>query len=99
MVGEEDFEEAEGGEARGGDASPEPAARPPASPAARTAIYLNRRGRGIFFREFADRLETQTMHPLTGRRLSYRKIFEVQARLVAKVISGELPEYRPFLWR
>lgn len=66
---------------------------------AKVGVYLSRSGRQVFFREFADRLETETLHPLAGRRLSYRKIFEVQARLVAKVISGEAETYRPFVWR
>ena len=39
------------------------------------------------------------MHPVAGRRLSYRKIFEVQARQAAKVVTGERDEYRPFEWR
>lgn len=97
MIGPEDFEKAgerEGEEADSGQASSEPASRP-----SQSAVYLNRHGRRVFFREFADRLETETLHPLVGRRLSYRKIFEVQARLAAKVISGEAEVYRAFLWR
>jgi CRISPR-associated protein Cas1 len=64
-----------------------------------TGVYLNQQGRRVFFREFADRLESETLHPLAGRRLSYRKIFEVQARQAAKVISGEAEAYRAFVWR
>lgn len=65
----------------------------------KVGVYLSRTGRRVFFREFADRLETETLHSVAGRRLSYRKIFEVQARLAARVISGEAEAYRAFVWR
>ena len=63
------------------------------------AVYLSRSGQRVFFREFADRLETETMHPVAGHRMSYRKVFEVQARMMARTITRENPEYRPFEWR
>ena len=62
-------------------------------------VYLNGHGRRIFFREFSDRLETLVLHTASGRQLSYRKWFEVQARQAAKTIMGEVPVYRPFHWR
>lgn len=62
-------------------------------------VYLKRHGLRLFFREFADRLETETYHPPAGRRLSYRKIFEVQARLAAKTMAGEATQYESFFWR
>ena len=62
------------------------------------AVYLDQHARRVFFREFADRLETSVQHPLAGRSLSYRKIFEVQARQMAKTITGEIFAYRPFAW-
>ena len=80
------------------DRPPDPTAEPPQNHAS-PGVYLSRSGLRIFFREFADRLETETMHPVAGRRLSYRKIFEVQARQAAKVVTGERDEYRPFEWR
>ncbi len=92
LLGPEDFEESDQP-----DAEP-PASRKADSPAA-AGVYLNPHGWRVFLREFADRLETETLHPLAGRRLSYRKIFEVQARLAAKTISGEEAHYRPFVWR
>lgn len=60
-------------------------------------IYLTRRGRAVFFEAYTRRLNTQINHPLVGRPLSYQKIFEVQARQVAKLIQGEIGEYQPFL--
>jgi CRISPR-associated protein Cas1 len=60
-------------------------------------VYLNRRGRRVFFEQYARRLNTQVFHPAANRPLSYQKIFELQARQVAKLIQGQLDAYRPFL--
>ena len=37
----------------------------------------------------------EIVHPFYNRRLSYQKCFEVQARLLIKVMEGELEEYPP----
>ena len=94
MIGVADFEEGNGGkegkegkQENGGDDG------------RAGGVFLNRNGRRVFFRAFADRLESETTLPLAGRRLSYRKIFEVQARQAAKFISRETDLYRPFYWR
>lgn len=60
-------------------------------------IYLTRSGRRTFFKQYTRRLNTTVYHPLAGRSLSYQKIFEVQARQLAKLIVGELETYQPFL--
>jgi CRISPR/Cas system-associated endonuclease Cas1 len=60
-------------------------------------IYLNRRGRRVFFEQYTARLNTELFHPLAGRALSYQKIFELQARQLAKLIQAEIDEYQPFL--
>lgn len=60
-------------------------------------VYLTRRGKRVFFKQYTRRLNTTIYHPLAGRALSYQKIFEVQARQIAKLIQGELDEYQPFL--
>ena len=60
-------------------------------------IYLTQGGRRVFFEQYTRRLNTTISHPLAGRPLSYQKIFEVQARQLAKFIAGEIDEYQPFL--
>lgn len=62
-------------------------------------VYLNERGRRIFFRAYGERLAAQALHPLAGRALSYQKIFEVQARQCRKTIEGAIDRYYPFLRR
>lgn len=59
-------------------------------------IVLNDRGLRVFFREFGDRLEGTVTPAGVGRPLSYRKIFEVQARRMANVVLGKVDRYRPF---
>jgi len=62
-------------------------------------IYLTRRGMRVFGREFEDRLETEQTLAEIGRPLSYRKLFEVQARKLARLIQGQIESYQPFRWR
>ena len=59
-------------------------------------IYLSDRALRRFLRQYTHRLNTQILHPVYNRRLTYQKVFEVQARLLAKMIQGELDRYRPF---
>lgn len=48
---------------------------------------------------YEARMDTLIRHPLFGYSISYRRILEVQARLLTRVVSGELEEYRPFTTR
>jgi CRISPR-associated protein Cas1 len=59
-------------------------------------IYLSDRGLRKFLRQYAHRLNTSILHPYYDRRLTYQRVFEVQARLLVKTIQGELDTYRPF---
>lgn len=59
-------------------------------------VFLNRHGLRKFFHHYDARLNTPVLHPFYRKRWTYQKCFEVQARLMRKVIEGELPEYVPF---
>jgi CRISPR-associated protein Cas1 len=48
---------------------------------------------------FERRLEQEITHPIFGYKLSYRRLFEVQARLLIRYLSGEIPEYPNFVTR
>ncbi len=48
---------------------------------------------------YEARMETLIRHPLFGYSVSYRRILELQARLLARVVLGELKSYRPFTTR
>ena len=49
-----------------------------------------------FVAAFERRLDVEVRHPLFGYRVTYRRIIQLQARILAKVFLGELPEYVPF---
>jgi CRISP-associated protein Cas1 len=53
--------------------------------------------RKIFFTQFEERLNEEMIHPLFGYKATYRRCLELQARLLAKVLTGEINEYPPLL--
>ena len=48
---------------------------------------------------YERRMETEITHPIFDYTVSYRRILEVQARLLSRVISGEIKEYPAFTRR
>lgn len=48
---------------------------------------------------YERRLEELVTHPWFGYRLSYRRVLYIQTRLLARHITGEIPEFPPFLTR
>jgi CRISPR-associated protein Cas1 len=59
------------------------------------AYRLSDRGRRIFLEQWEARLETELRHPTFGYQATYRRILELQARLRARWLQGELPAYPP----
>ncbi len=59
-------------------------------------VHLSDKGRKTFLQQFEARLNTEIVHPVFGYKATYRRCLELQARLLAKFLTGELPEYRPF---
>jgi CRISPR-associated protein Cas1 len=52
--------------------------------------------RRTFLFKFEERLNTEIEHPTFGYKATYRRCIELQARLIAKVLSGEIAQYPPF---
>lgn len=63
------------------------------------SVNLSASGRKRFIGVFERRLGQKITHPLFGYRISYRRLLEVQARLLARFLMGELREYPNFLTR
>lgn len=61
--------------------------------------FLNDTGRAKIYRAYEEKIQQQITHPVFGYRLSYRRIFELQARFLAKVLQKELDDYFPFVVR
>ena len=48
---------------------------------------------------YEHRMQTEVIHPIFGYKVSYRRVLEVQSRLLARVLAGELKEYPAFISR
>lgn len=60
---------------------------------------LNESGRKRFIATFERRMSQDVTHPIFRYRISYRRLFEVQARLLARYLSGEIPAFPVFVTR
>lgn len=60
------------------------------------AVSLTSNGRKAFIRAYEQRMDQLVTHPGFGYRVSYRRVLEIQARLLARVVAGELPMYTGF---
>jgi len=62
-------------------------------------VSLTSRGKKKVIAGYERRMETEVTHPLFGYSVSYRRVLEVQARLLSRTISGEIKEYPAFCRR
>ncbi len=63
------------------------------------AVALTPDGRKGFFRAYEQRMDQLVTHPIFGYRVSYRRLLEIQTRLVARLLLGEIHEYPVFVTR
>jgi len=63
------------------------------------SVALTPAGRKGFLRAYEMRMDTLVTHPLFDYRVSYRRLLEIQARLLARVLEGEIGEYPVFTTR
>jgi CRISPR-associated protein Cas1 len=61
-----------------------------------SAVSLSAAGRKAFLRAYEQRMDALVTHPLFGYRANYRRVLEIQARLLARVVTGELLTYPGF---
>jgi len=59
-------------------------------------VLLSDRGKRAFLQAFEDRVQTTVQHPITRERMTYRRVFEIQTRLLARCLRDGVPNYRPF---
>ncbi len=57
------------------------------------AVALKPEGRRRFIACFERRMGQEITHPLFGYRVSYRRLLEVQVRLLGRYLLGEIPDY------
>lgn len=65
----------------------------------RGACQLTDAGRRAFFNAYEQRKSTVITHPVYGYKMSYSRMIEVQARMLAAFVRGEIPAYTGFMVR
>ncbi len=63
------------------------------------AYRLKNEPRKTVLTRFEERLNEEITHPIFGYKVKYRRCIELQARLLAKYLTGEINEYPPFITR
>jgi CRISPR-associated protein Cas1 len=64
-----------------------------------TGVALRPAGRRKLLAAYERRLDQLVTHPVFGYRISYRRVLEVQARLVGRLLLGEIATYPTFRTR
>jgi CRISPR-associated protein Cas1 len=63
------------------------------------AVNLTAHGRKAFFNAYEQRMNALITHPVFDYKVSYRRVLELQARLLARWLTGEIPDYIPMVTR
>lgn len=63
------------------------------------AVMLTQEGRRKAVRAWERRMTTSVRHPVFGYQVTYRRAAELQARILAAHLTGELPAYEPLVTR
>ena len=63
------------------------------------AVYLNDEGRKEVLVAYQKRKQEEVQHPVTEQKIPIGLIPHVQARLLARVLRGDMEAYLPFLYR
>ena len=67
--------------------------------AAGRGVTMTPSGRKALFKAYEQRMDQLVTHPLFDYRVSYRRLLEIQTRLLARVVAGELKTYPVFVTR
>lgn len=62
-------------------------------------VALTSAGRAKLIGAYERRMDELVTHPVFGYRISYRRVLEVQTRLLARYLAGEIDEFPPFCTR
>jgi CRISPR-associated protein Cas1 len=63
------------------------------------SVALTSEGRKGFYRAYELRMDSLVTHPMFDYRVSYRRLLEIQARLLGRVLEGEIGKYPVFVTR
>ncbi|MCS6859644.1 MAG: CRISPR-associated endonuclease Cas1 [Abditibacteriales bacterium] len=62
-------------------------------------VFLSEAARKKFYRVYEMRKNDHITHPTFGYRLPYRRAMELQVRILAKFLTGEIDDYYPLVVR
>ncbi len=62
-------------------------------------VTLTNAGRAKLIETYERRMDELVTHPVFGYRISYRRVLEVQVRLLARYLAGEIEEFPAFCTR
>jgi CRISPR-associated protein Cas1 len=62
-------------------------------------VTLTKHGRRAVIAAYERRLDVELTHPWFGYKVSYRRLLELQARILGAYLLGEVPEYAPIVTR
>jgi CRISPR-associated protein Cas1 len=62
-------------------------------------VALTSEGRGTVLKAYERRLRVELTHPLFGYKVSYRRLLELQVRVLAAHLLGEIDRYVPVMTR
>lgn len=62
-------------------------------------VSLKADARKAFIAAYERRMDQLVRHPVFKYQISYRRVLEVQTRLLARHLAGEIPEYPQFITR
>jgi len=57
-----------------------------------SGVYLTESGRKSFFKSWGNRMNTEITHPIFGYRLSYRRMIQLHARMIAAWVVGDIDQ-------
>jgi len=63
------------------------------------AVALKPDRRRAFFRAYEQRMDNMVTYPLFNYRANYRRILEIQTRLLARCLTHEITSYPVFVTR
>ena len=63
------------------------------------SVAMGPAARKKILQAYERRMDQLVTHPVFGYRISYRRVLEVQARLLGRVLQGELESYPSFRTR
>ena len=62
-------------------------------------VFIKSNAKNKILNAYENRMDTLIQHPVFGYTISYRRTMEVQARLLARHIDGEIQQYTPMYTR